>query len=54
MLKWMIVLIFGALVAALFGLGGVTGAASNTEHFLFSLYSLIFFGSLFWGLIIQR
>ncbi|HMQ53404.1 MAG TPA: DUF1328 domain-containing protein [Anaerolineae bacterium] len=54
MLKWMIFLLFGALAAALFGLGGITNSASHTEHLLFSLYSVIFLASLILGLVIQR
>jgi uncharacterized membrane protein YtjA (UPF0391 family) len=54
MLKWALIFLIVALVAAVFGFGGVTSSAANVAgiaKLLFILCLMVFVGSLVVGLV---
>jgi len=51
MLKLAIIFLVIALIAALFGFGGIAGAATNIAQILFFVFPVIFVASLVLGLV---
>jgi uncharacterized membrane protein YtjA (UPF0391 family) len=54
MLYWAVVFLIIALVAALFGFGGIAAAAVGIARFLFFLFVVIFVVTLILGLARRR
>lgn len=54
MLRWALIFFVIALVAALFGFGGIAGAAAGIAQFLFWLAVIIFVITLIMGLAAGR
>jgi len=49
MLSWAFVFLAVALIAGLFGFGGIAGAAVGIAQFLFFMFLILFIGALFLG-----
>jgi uncharacterized membrane protein YtjA (UPF0391 family) len=49
MLRWAVLFLVVALIAAVFGFAGVAGAATNIAWFLFALFLILFVVSLIFG-----
>lgn len=54
MLRWALVFFVVAIIAALFGFGGIASGASEIARVLFFLFVVIFVVSLVWGLFTGR
>jgi len=54
MLRWSLAFFLVALIAAVFGFGGIAAGASDTARMLFFLFLLGFVISLVWGLFTGR
>ncbi|NYZ17698.1 DUF1328 domain-containing protein [Azospirillum sp. RWY-5-1] len=54
MLYWAAVFLVIALVAGLFGFGGVASASAGIAQFLFFLFVVLFAASLILGLVRRR
>ncbi|NDP41397.1 MAG: DUF1328 domain-containing protein [Aromatoleum sp.] len=54
MLHYAVVFFVVALVAALFGFGGIAAGAAEIAKVLFFIFLVLFVGSLIWGLINRR
>ena len=54
MLYWALVFFIVALVAALFGFGGIAAGAASIAQFLFWLFVILFVVSLIGGLVTRR
>ena len=52
MLKWAFIFLLIAIVAGIFGFGGVAAASATIAQFLFAIFLLLFFGALVIGLAI--
>ena len=52
MLKWAFVFLLIAIVAGIFGFGGIAAASATIAQFLFGLFLLLFLGALVIGLAI--
>ena len=50
MLKWALIFFVIAIIAALFGFGGIAGASAEIEKVLFYIFIAIFVISLLFGL----
>lgn len=51
MLRWALIFLVIALVAALFGFGGVAATASGIAQILFYIFLILFIISLLFGLL---
>jgi uncharacterized membrane protein YtjA (UPF0391 family) len=51
MLRWSLVFFIVAVVAAVFGFGGIAAGATEIARVLFFLFVVIFLVSLVWGLM---
>lgn len=51
MLKWAVIFLVVALVAALFGFGGIAAAATDIARILFFIFLVLFLISLVMGLM---
>jgi uncharacterized membrane protein YtjA (UPF0391 family) len=51
MLKWALMLVLAAFVAALLGFGGVATNAAGVAKLVFVLFLFVFVGSLVMGLV---
>lgn len=51
MLKWALIFLAVALIAALFGFGGITTSAAGIAKLLFVLFLVVFVVSLVLGLV---
>lgn len=54
MLRYAAIFFVIALVAALFGFGGIAAGAAEIAKVLFFLFLILFVASLVWGLISRR
>jgi len=54
MLKWALVFLVIAIIAAIFGFGGIAGAAVDIAKIIFFIAIVIFVISLVWGLVAGR
>jgi len=54
MLRWAAVFFIIAIIAGIFGFGGVASDSAGIARFLFFLFVVIFAVSLIWGLITGR
>ncbi len=54
MLRWSLAFFIVAIVAALFGFGGIATAAADTARILFFFFFVMFLVSLLWGLVTGR
>ena len=54
MLRWALVFFIIALVAALFGFGGIAVAAAGIARILFFIFVVLFLASLIMGLFQRR
>jgi uncharacterized membrane protein YtjA (UPF0391 family) len=52
MLKWAFIFLLIAIVAGIFGFTDVEATAATIAHWLFGIFLLLFFGALFFGLMI--
>ncbi|HJQ56600.1 MAG TPA: DUF1328 domain-containing protein [Vineibacter sp.] len=51
MLKWALIFLVVALIAAVFGFGGVAAAATDIARILFLIFIVLFLVSLVMGLV---
>jgi len=54
MLRWALGFFIIAVIAAVFGFGGIAAGASDIARFCFFLFIVIFLVSLVWGLATGR
>ena len=54
MLRWSLIFFIVAIIAAVFGFGGVAAGASEIARVLFFFFLVIFVVSLIWGLATGR
>ncbi|CAH0444607.1 DUF1328 domain-containing protein [Ralstonia pseudosolanacearum] len=54
MLRYAALFFIGALVAALFGFGGIAAGAAGIAKILFTIFVVLFVVSLFWSLVAGR
>lgn len=54
MLRWALIFLVIALVAALFGFGGIAATATNIAQILFYIFLVLFLVALLFGLIAGR
>jgi uncharacterized membrane protein YtjA (UPF0391 family) len=54
MLRWAIVFFIVAIIAAIFGFGGIAGAATDIARILFFIFLVVFLVALVWGLAVGR
>ncbi len=54
MLRWSLTFFIIAIVAAIFGFGGIASGASEIARVLFFFFVVIFLVSLIWGLATGR
>ena len=54
MLRWALIFLIIAIVAAIFGFGGVAGAATSMAQILFYVFVAMFIVSLLFGLLTGR
>jgi uncharacterized membrane protein YtjA (UPF0391 family) len=54
MLRWALGFFIVAIIAAIFGFGGIASGATDIARVLFFLFIVIFLVSLVWGLITGR
>lgn len=54
MLRWSLAFFIIAIVAAVFGFGGIASGASDIARLLFFFFIVIFLISLIWGLMTGR
>ena len=54
MLRWSIAFFIVAIVAAVFGFGGIAAGASDIARVLFFFFLVVFVISLVWGLLTGR
>jgi uncharacterized membrane protein YtjA (UPF0391 family) len=54
MLRWALGFLIVAIIAAIFGFGGIAAGASEIAKLLFFFFIVIFLVSLVWGLITGR
>jgi uncharacterized membrane protein YtjA (UPF0391 family) len=54
MLRWSLAFFIVAIVAAVFGFGGIASGASEIARVLFFFFIVIFLISLLWGLMAGR
>jgi uncharacterized membrane protein YtjA (UPF0391 family) len=53
MLRWSLIFFIVAIVAAVFGFGGIAAGATEIARVLFFLFVVIFLVSLVWGLMTE-
>ncbi len=54
MLRWSLAFFIVAIVAAVFGFGGIASGASEIARVLFFIFVVVFLISLLWGLAAGR
>lgn len=54
MLRWSLTFFIVAIIAAVFGFGGIASGASEIARVLFFFFLVIFVVSLVWGLLTGR
>ena len=54
MLKWAVIFLIIALVAALFGFTDIASASAGIAKILFAIFLVLFLGALFIGLIVGK
>lgn len=54
MLNWVITFLLLAIVAAVFGFGGLAGTFANIAQFLAIIFLILFVASLIYGMITGR
>ena len=54
MLRWAAVFFVIAIIAAVFGFGGISSGSAEIARVLFFLFVVVFVVSLIWGLITGR
>ena len=54
MLRWSLGFFIVAIVAALFGFGGIATASADIARILFFFFFVMFLASLLWGLVTGR
>lgn len=54
MLRWAVVFFIVAIIAAIFGFGGIAAGATDIARVLFFLFLVVFLVSLLWGLATGR
>ena len=54
MLRWAVIFLIIAFVAALFGFTDVSAASAGIAKVLFSLFLILFLGALLLGLVVVR
>ena len=54
MLRWSLMFFIVAIVAAVFGFGGIASGATEIARLLFFFFIVIFLVSLIWGLMTGR
>jgi uncharacterized membrane protein YtjA (UPF0391 family) len=54
MLRWSLVFFIVAIIAAVFGFGGIAAGATEIARLLFFFFVVIFLVSLVWGLMTGR
>jgi len=54
MLKWAVIFLIIALVAALFGFTDIASASAGIAKILFAIFLVLFLGAVFIGLIVGK
>jgi uncharacterized membrane protein YtjA (UPF0391 family) len=54
MLKWAIIFLIIALVAALFGFTDIASASAGIAKILFAIFLVLFLGAVFIGLVVGK
>lgn len=54
MLRWSLMFFIVAIIAAIFGFGGIASGATEIARLLFFFFLVIFLVSLIWGLMTGR
>lgn len=54
MLRWSLIFFLVAIVAAIFGFGGIAAGATEVARILFFFFVVIFLVTLIWGLATGR
>jgi uncharacterized membrane protein YtjA (UPF0391 family) len=54
MLRWSLAFFIVAIIAAIFGFGGIASGATDIARLLFFFFIVIFLVSLIWGLVAGR
>lgn len=54
MLRWSLAFFIVAIIAAVFGFGGIAAGATDIARLLFFFFLVVFVVSLLWGLVAGR
>jgi len=54
MLKWAVIFLIIALVAALFGFTDIASASAGIAKILFAIFLVLFLGTIFIGLVVGK